>query len=260
MLTRTDGSEDEIPLIADEQVFNLGQPGTFNTPTPTSPAGRADTSVRVDLEPGEPISALEVRWDGPGQLRLRAATLGGDSQDQEQLLLQPGLYREVFHNLKVYETTTIDLGISLVPRGEIKEDAEAVAFLRSATPTERHEVAALAPGTPAHSAEPSTPPTLFVQTEGRAGFHEQLSYRRAQGDGAGYLIVDDAWFPGWRATVDGRETSVERANVHFKAVWVPAGAQTVVLTYEPESLRRGMLMSLAALLLAAGLFLRGRLA
>ena len=37
----------------------------------------------------------------------------------------------------------------------------------------------------------------------------------------GYLVVSDTWYPGWQATVDGEAATIERANVHFRAVYLP---------------------------------------
>jgi hypothetical protein len=68
---------------------------------------------------------------------------------------------------------------------------------------------------------------------------------------AGYLVLADVWYPGWRCAVDGREATLYRGDYLFRAVELPEGAREVVFTFEPESYRRGRLISLAALLLAA---------
>jgi hypothetical protein len=73
----------------------------------------------------------------------------------------------------------------------------------------------------------------------------------------GYVVLADAWAPGWTARVDGRETRVERANVGFRAVAVSAGHHDVDLRYRPPGLAPGLAISaisIAALLslLAAG--------
>ena len=39
----------------------------------------------------------------------------------------------------------------------------------------------------------------------------------------GMLVLNDVWHPWWRATVNGREREILRANVIFRAVYVPAG-------------------------------------
>jgi uncharacterized membrane protein YfhO len=45
------------------------------------------------------------------------------------------------------------------------------------------------------------------------------------------LYYADSWNPGWHATVNGVPTPVVRANLGFKAIVLPAGLSTVVLTY-----------------------------
>src|SRR5205085_2122631 len=50
---------------------------------------------------------------------------------------------------------------------------------------------------------------------------------RADLGGDGYVVVADAWAPGWTARVNAREAAVLRANVGFRAVAVPAGVHDV---------------------------------
>lgn len=59
-----------------------------------------------------------------------------------------------------------------------------------------------------------------------------------------FLVLTDAFYPGWKAFVDGKETKIYRANFAFRAVAVPAGKHTVSFTYDPESLRLGLLISM----------------
>ncbi|MBI4881197.1 MAG: hypothetical protein HY812_16300 [Planctomycetes bacterium] len=67
-------------------------------------------------------------------------------------------------------------------------------------------------------------------------------------DGDALLILADTWYPGWRATVDGEEHEILRANLAFRAVVVHAGAKTVEFRYAPESVRLGLYFSGAGLL------------
>jgi hypothetical protein len=66
-----------------------------------------------------------------------------------------------------------------------------------------------------------------------------------QMDGDGYLVVNDSYYPGWTATVDGTETRLFRANGHVRAVAVSGGRHSVLMRFEPRSLRFGALVSLA---------------
>lgn len=61
------------------------------------------------------------------------------------------------------------------------------------------------------------------------------------------LVLSDTWFPGWRATIDGAEVPIARANYAFRAVSVPAGRHRVVFEYAPASFRVGAAISGAAL-------------
>ena len=63
-----------------------------------------------------------------------------------------------------------------------------------------------------------------------------------------YLVLADAWYPGWVARVDGVETSIQRADYIFRAVRVSAGTHQIEFVYQPMSLYIGVAISLAALL------------
>lgn len=63
------------------------------------------------------------------------------------------------------------------------------------------------------------------------------------------LVVANAWYPGWRAWVDGAEAPVLRVNGLFRGVPVPAGAREVEMRFEPGSFRVGAAVSV----LSAGL-------
>ncbi|MBQ4082130.1 MAG: YfhO family protein [Clostridia bacterium] len=56
---------------------------------------------------------------------------------------------------------------------------------------------------------------------------------------------------GWSATVDGVPAQIEKVNVGFMAVCVPAGDHTVTFTYRTPQLTEGLLISGGALLLTA---------
>ena len=76
---------------------------------------------------------------------------------------------------------------------------------------------------------------------------------KVQTTSPGLLIFTDAYYPGWRAWVDGEETEVLRANHLFKAVAVPAGEHVVRFEYRPRSLFIGAVVSIATVLTIMGL-------
>ena len=52
-----------------------------------------------------------------------------------------------------------------------------------------------------------------------------------------------AYYPGWRATVDGQPAPIERANYAFRAVYVPAGQHTVQFVFDPLIWKVGLAVS-----------------
>lgn len=66
---------------------------------------------------------------------------------------------------------------------------------------------------------------------------------------AAYLVLTDAYYPGWTAMIDGEPVTIERADVAFRAVRVPAGAQRVEFRFEPQSFSIGAAISIGALLM-----------
>jgi hypothetical protein len=63
------------------------------------------------------------------------------------------------------------------------------------------------------------------------------------------LVVAQAYFPAWRALVDGQPKPVWRANHAFQAVEVPAGTHQVILRYEDRAFGWGLLVSVLTLAL-----------
>ena len=68
------------------------------------------------------------------------------------------------------------------------------------------------------------------------------------------LVVAQSFYGAWRAMVDGRPTSILRANHALQAVAVPAGARTVVLEYRDKAFRTGVIATGVTLLLGAALW------
>ncbi|MDE2950469.1 MAG: YfhO family protein [Chloroflexota bacterium] len=79
--------------------------------------------------------------------------------------------------------------------------------------------------------------------------------------GPAYLILRDAFYPGWTAEVNGEPKPILRANVIFRALEMPAGQSRVVFAFEPHlwraALAGGLLLWGAALLLLLMLMPRG---
>jgi hypothetical protein len=99
-----------------------------------------------------------------------------------------------------------------------------------------------------------TPPNLAYPEDASADRAAVTTYeadriRLKTATGAsGLLVLSEAYYPAWRAYVDGRPVPLYAADHVLRAVPVPAGEHTVELRYESWSLRVGILVSLIAYL------------
>jgi hypothetical protein len=75
---------------------------------------------------------------------------------------------------------------------------------------------------------------------------------------AGYLMLADTYYPGWRSTVDGASVPIFPADVGFRAVPVPGGTHTVRFVYRPLSVWAGVALFAAAVVAAWAMIRRER--
>jgi len=88
-------------------------------------------------------------------------------------------------------------------------------------------------------------------------FSANRSVVRAETASAAYLVLSETYYPGWKASVDGTEEPMYRAYYLFRAVYLEKGNHEIVLTFKPESARRGTQLSLISLTLTCILLLSG---
>jgi hypothetical protein len=72
----------------------------------------------------------------------------------------------------------------------------------------------------------------------------------------GLVVLGDVHYPGWEATVDGREVPIERVDYLLRGVRIGPGMHDVEFRYEPLSWRLGWIVSLLALAIVAVLCFR----
>ena len=77
-------------------------------------------------------------------------------------------------------------------------------------------------------------------------------------DEPGTIVVSQYAFPGWSATVGGDSVSIDEVDGLVTGVAIEPGRHDVVLTYRPQRLRMLMLLTAAALIVLAVLWLTDR--
>ncbi len=66
------------------------------------------------------------------------------------------------------------------------------------------------------------------------------------------LFISDTYYPGWKATIDNKNTKIIKTNFTFRSIAIPKGQHRVVMSYEPDSFKLGFYLSLLGF---AGLFI-----
>jgi len=100
-----------------------------------------------------------------------------------------------------------------------------------------------------------------------ASDEEDVSFDRHSGDMVDFdvssinsdtLVVHEAWYPGWRATLDGDEVGID--NSGDKVSWrieVPEGGESLVVRFTPMDFRVGLFVSLACALVSLVMLVPG---
>jgi hypothetical protein len=142
---------------------------------------------------------------------------------------------------------------NFIPRSLVVFEASAAAD--EAAALERMQRADFDPNREVvlESAAPTTAPAepLVVQPDqvSPEAWHAHVSLSQP-----GYLLQREAWYPGWRARVDGVEAPMLRADVLFRAVPLSPGDHDVDIFFDSAAFRRGGLISLAGVLVVIVLF------
>ncbi len=142
---------------------------------------------------------------------------------------------QVYKNDRAFPRASLVGGLRTYP----DRDALFAAMLDSAY---RPEQGVVTMATPDHSL-----PALAEQRPGTASIVEYKSTRVVvEVDAAtdGVLVLTDAYYPGWHATVDGEDAGIFPAYYLFRGVVVSAGKHEVVFEYFPDSLKIGLALSL----------------
>jgi hypothetical protein len=91
-----------------------------------------------------------------------------------------------------------------------------------------------------------------------AGFAPERRDFQVRSPAGGRFYLVEQIFPGWRATVDGRDVPIERWRTAFMSIAIPPGEHDVRFEFHSTGLRIGAWISLATLLGMAGALLLSR--
>ena len=207
-------------------------------------------------EPDAP-NTVTVRATLPqGELVVRGVSLIDERTGgfQALVLSDRGKFRLAHSgDVKIYENLDVLPRSFLVHRKtEAADDERAVALMRAPAFDPAAEVI-LSTGESAVGTGDASPeatgdgPVQGTETAQVVHYAPEQVEIEVNSKAPGYVVLTDAWYPGWEAAVDGEPAPVYRADLFFRAVAVPAGNHHVVFTFRPRSVGIGVGISLAAL-------------
>jgi hypothetical protein len=242
--------------------FEDGTVRAFDLQVGEHAVGGSELATRLRWEePAVPVSITVRAMLPQGELIVRGLSLVDERTGSFQALVlsDRGRFRLVHSgDVKIYENLDV-LPRAFLVHGAVvaNDDDKALALMRAESFDPEAQIV-LAKGEPislevslGHSFEASSSTVRATQY---APERIEIEVNSAS---PGYLVLTDAWYPGWEVTVDDEQVPIHRANLLFRAVPVKAGSHRIVFAFRPVSLRAGAVASLAGLLslvlLAGGL-------
>ncbi len=223
-----------------------------------NPAG-SDYHTLFEWEEAIYPQEIRVRYlADEGQLRLRGMTLIDQRTATHQTLTvsTEGRYRLVHGgDVKIYENLDVLPRAFVVHQARVIHDDEGIiAAMQEESFVPDREVILNRDTTCRASTQG---PAVTTEGEGGKDLVSILSYEpervsiEAALESPGYLVLTDAYYPGWQALVDSQPAEILRADYYFRAVYLPRGEHVVEFIYDPVLFRIGLVVSLMSLLFVA---------
>ena len=77
----------------------------------------------------------------------------------------------------------------------------------------------------------------------------RLTYKAHTANG-GVALFSEVYFPwGWKATVNGKDTPIGQADYVLRALRLPPGDSEIVMTFDPEPVKKANAVSIASVIL-----------
>ena len=77
----------------------------------------------------------------------------------------------------------------------------------------------------------------------RIKYHPNRVEIETRQNGSGFLVLLDAYYPGWKVNVDGQEVTVLRGNHFFRTLPLSKGSHQVIFYFEQGGFRTGLIIS-----------------
>jgi len=247
-----DGVTTGVPMRinSDTDVQDIWQPSTAMLYGTLYDAGGAFNPLQLEryntlwevakLNPNTPLYDLTgVAFDV-----ISSTTQYGDAQKWEHIAK--------YEDLNIYQNKNAIPRLFLVHESRIESDpTRLIEVIRRFDVDPRHTVV-LENGTPEESTLMGTAEALIK------GLPTEESVRATRyspnavdivvkATAPGWVVLTDAWHPGWKATLNGTSVPIEPAYHAYRAIKVDRGEHTISMVFRPDTWVWGRLISLLAL-------------
>ncbi len=205
-------------------------------------------ATRFLLRPAKSLSQVAVEW----------TWARGSNLLVKQITLRPVAWAEAVKLVREERNTTPwdTWRLRLYERKNILPRVQmATQLIHAASPEEAaQKLAALGAGQDS---------TVIVETKARDealpsqlgnGKVLQTTYKTNRVDikvecdePGGFLVLRDAFFPGWRATVDNAPAKIYPTDLMFRGIMIPKGVHSVRFVYRPKEIVYGFVLVLVTL-------------
>ena len=254
-------SQLEIAYAANSEiVYELDAAGGYGIPLERMFRFMEGAGMAADYSAGPDSSSFLMGRDRRvDMLNVRYILVPSFVPVAAQLRERPDRFRLAFssNNTDVFENLRALPRAFLVPaRGiEVIQD-ETSQLVRVVDPAFDPELTVVLPDNPIadETEEQGTPlANASVNWERRTANALQMKVNVSR---PSVLVISQIFYPGWKATVNGRPVAVLPANYALTAVPLRAGAHDVTLFYAPNSVRIGAALSAVSLAITVFLALK----
>jgi len=202
----------------------------------------------LPLDPADPIVALGVIAKNEVTVRGISLIHQPNTTSRSVLLTTEGDYKAIHDgDVKIYENQ------DALPRAFIAHQTEVVSDTQAAIARLKDPNFDVAAAVVRQAKEGEGLEAILL---GQASPKDNVAITSYQAErielsadlnSPGWLILTDAWYPGWQVEVNGATTEIQEVNLMFRAVELPAGNSSIIFSYAPKSFYAGIIISVIGL-------------
>jgi hypothetical protein len=221
-------------------------------------------ATTLSLDGIREIKSIEFEWvGGAGAIILEKLTLIDESSKTSHPIDPASIDSDVWRFVEEAGAARVYENLRVMPRAWLANEVVSVNANQALDAIKTGRLPDARGFDPARTALVEVPIAMNSQSvdskasatiAALSGAHMEV---RTSSATAGFLVTSDAFYPGWRARVDGQEAPLYRADYAIRGVMLPPGQHTVSFDYNPRRFYFGAGISVLSLLALAALLWTG---